>query len=796
MTQLLIGLVYEGDPQSAPLLKEHFGASLVPLPNCPVSVLEESGCNVWVAGGASYAKAFKQAGLLPPGKLRALKWYRGQYFDPEQYPGVKVAVVPNPDTVRYDSQTFSEVVTDMALLRRGTQYGAWSAKLGFYGWARSFEHVLAYLDRCVAAGRRAEISVDLETEGLNPFDPSKRILTVSASARPGISDVIDLRTLTKSEYDVVVAQIKRLVTDPRYYLVGANLKFDMLWIRVKMGIICKTPDFDTCQAGSLLNENRSNSLTVHTVEYAPELGGYDLPFNRTHDKSRMDLVPPDDLLPYAGGDTDAALRVYRAQRRELMAASSTPTGGVARRSMASLFTHIVRPTQSLVHDMEATGMVVDLPRFHALGQEWETEIRSLRHEALTYLPQSVTKKYDLEKDPDTGRLMAPLSVPALVIDFMFTPAGLNLEPVHRTPKTGKPQITEQHLKLFDDHPDAGPFVKIYSAFTKLAKVHGTYYEGFRKHLRADGRWHASYATHKAGSSDEGGAAGTISGRASAADPAVQTLPSKGALAKPLRDCVIAPEGYGILSRDYSQGELRVTACWAPEQNMLKAYEAGKDLHVLTPCELNGWNYDDVIAKALAEGGKPGWLKDMRRTGKVANFGLIYGLRANGLIHYAKSMFDMDLTLDEATTMRDGFFETYPGLPEWHEREIMTAATQGYVESAFGRRRRLPLINSSDYKIAGHEKNKAINFPIQSCLGDMMWWAMSEVRRRAPWLLPFGQIHDNGLWYYPLDREAEAIAVTGDVMENLPFEAAFGWKPQIKFVSDAEIGPRLGSLEEL
>jgi DNA polymerase I-like protein with 3'-5' exonuclease and polymerase domains len=88
-----------------------------------------------------------------------------------------------------------------------------------------------------------------------------------------------------------------------------------------------------------------------------------------------------------------------------------------------------------------------------------------------------------------------------------------------------------------------------------------------------------------GKDDDGG---TDTGRTSAVDPAVQTIPKHNKWAKRLRKCYPSPPGYRFFQADFSQGELRLAACAANEPNMLDAYKAGKDLHCVTGSSLAGY----------------------------------------------------------------------------------------------------------------------------------------------------------------------------------------------------------------
>ena len=95
-------------------------------------------------------------------------------------------------------------------------------------------------------------------------------------------------------------QIDFLLRSPMVSLRGANFKYDLHWLWKRGAFTCTTFTFDTTIVGSLLDENRSNALDVHVKIYVPGLAGYSDQFDRTVDKSRMDLVPPDKLLTVCG----------------------------------------------------------------------------------------------------------------------------------------------------------------------------------------------------------------------------------------------------------------------------------------------------------------------------------------------------------------------------------------------------------------------------------------------------------------------------------------------------------------
>jgi DNA polymerase I-like protein with 3'-5' exonuclease and polymerase domains len=1097
---------------------------------------------LWVACGKPAVDMVQAAKWIP--KKGGVEANRGKLWQGIQPQGwthsINLGITYAPQVRQIDVADWVKFETDIALYRRFEKTGSMDAVLGDYRWVSDLSGVIEYCKRKHAAtGQPVELALDTETEGLDPFNPEKQIVCIQATACAGMSDLVYTKDLADPHLNKIIEQVAWLVSQPWIRVIGANFKYDMLWLRVKWGVEVKNFAFDTCNGGSLVDENRPNTLNIHTKVYTPLLGGYDDPFERTHDKSKMGEVPPDDLLPYAGGDTDACFQNYFRIREELVSDNLTKSGRPAKNSLASVYLNIVHPTLKALHKMEHTGVCVDTEKFHEFGADLENRMAEATKKAVEFLPKSVIDAAG-GLDENGG---APLSKPKMIANFLFGPNGLNLKPTVTTEKTGAPSTAEYHLAQFKDHPEAGPLIQHYLDYKATSKMHGTYYKGFLEHLRSDNRWHASYIIHKQGKDkgNEQDAGGTVTGRGSAVAPAFQcvsgdteiltpggittaeeiinpiipedafnpyvnhatviwggkgwettsnvfrswradlvrvrlrcgndivctpehpllcnapvkaraewvqaqhiqkadiltlpepvdrpdgpdlpevalealgviaaagyiaqtgdnlyievapenagpveraadalgfrratesvtdgdktravvrlplefdklgkqalqwllwlphpvmpvipyevrgtkawwpvlrgilsvaaeahrfnrttgmkvrvnsrslvkviarealldgippplmrvkkdhfcleyrghnaratlevcghptmgcdgkpysksdakrksfglmvtdvepagagwvydftlpkthafsangltshnTVPKHSYWGKRIRECIIAPPGHVIVARDYSQGELKVAACWAGETKMIDAYLNGIDLHTLTAATVNGMTYEEAMALKEADNAV---YKALRQNGKAGNFGLLYAMQAYGFMMYADAVYGVKLTLEEAEAMREAFFELYPGLPLWHDRQIMEAQQTGMVRSPLGRLRHLPNINSPIKAVRKKSQNQAINSPIQGTLVDMMWWSMGIIEEQRPELLiPCAQVHDQGIWYAPEDRVAEAIAYSGEVMENLPFEAKFGWKPELQFTSDAEVGLNLADLKEV
>lgn len=271
-----------------------------------------------------------------------------------------------------------------------------------------------------------------------------------------------------------------------------------------------------------------------------------------------------------------------------------------------------------------------------------------------------------------------------------------------------------------------------------------------------------------------------------------TIPKKTKWAKKIRACFPAPPGYRFFQRDFSQGELRVVACVADETNMISAYKNGMDLHCLTASGFSGRSYEEFLALEKMDSDL---YEELRRGAKAGNFGLLYGMGAEGFMEYARINYGVHLTLAEATKRRDAFFALYPGLLAYHDSSKNFVRHHQYVRSPLGRIRHLPLVKSKDSFVRSGAERQAINSPIQATLSDMALWSIAIIDQQRPDIQIVGMTHDSIYGYVHEDTWEEDLNQMGDVMSNLPFESVFGWKPQLSFPSDAEIGSTMADLKK-
>lgn len=256
--------------------------------------------------------------------------------------------------------------------------------------------------------------------------------------------------------------------------------------------------------------------------------------------------------------------------------------------------------------------------------------------------------------------------------------------------------------------------------------------------------------------------GTDTGRFSSHSPNLQNI-ARG----PLRACFTAPRGARLLTADYNQIELRAAAFLAGESRMIDAYRDDEDLHRLTAAA--------ILNKPVAAVDK-----NDRQIAKSANFGLLYGQGAQGLVHYAANSYGVHLTVPEALAIRTKFFAAYPGIAKWHSQCWKAArAKVPEARTLLGRRR--VITPGAD---RWQRFTALVNTPVQGSCADGLKAAMTAL----PPLLPAGArlvstVHDELIVECPAERVDEA----SEVLRSTLVHAMQSLLPEVPIAVDLASG---------
>jgi DNA polymerase-1 len=245
------------------------------------------------------------------------------------------------------------------------------------------------------------------------------------------------------------------------------------------------------------------------------------------------------------------------------------------------------------------------------------------------------------------------------------------------------------------------------------------------------------------------------GRLSSNNPNLQNIPIRTAMGREIRRAFVPAAGHEIFCADYSQIELRVMAALSGDAGMREAFARGHDIHAATASRVYGVPMDQLTP-------------DMRRTAKMVNFGIIYGISAFGLAQR------LGIGREDARAIINGYFAQYPGVKNYMDRTIAEARRNGYVETLCGRRRYLRDIASSNATVRAAAERTAINTPIQGTAADMIKLAMvgiaAALHDRHLHTRMLLQVHDELVFEVPAEEKSVIEPLVIDLMRNaLPLE---------------------------
>ncbi len=343
-------------------------------------------------------------------------------------------------------------------------------------------------------------------------------------------------------------------------------------------------------------------------------------------------------------------------------------------SLTRVFTELEMPLIPVLASMERAGILVDTNHIDELLTSASAQVSSLESQIYKHAGGPFN-----------------INSPAQLGDILFNTLGLRGK-VRRTGGGALSTAASELEKLRDEHP----IIELLLQYRELNKLKSTYIEPFPSLVGPDGRIHTTYNQ-----------TGAATGRLSSSDPNLQNIPTRTELGQQFRSSFIAPEGFRLLSLDYSQLELRIVAHIANDETMSEAFRNGEDIHTRTASEIFG------VAPAQVS-------KDMRRQAKVLNFGIIYGM---GVLGFARAA---GVNRDTARKFIDEYFARFPGVAAYMERTKQEAFDNGYVSTLMGRRRPLTDIRSTIPQLAAQAERMAINHPIQGTGADIVKAAMIAV----------------------------------------------------------------------
>ena len=729
-------------------------------------------------GNAALNRVSKKSGITK---------YNGQILDHKNYPNSKIIPLVDPLSCLADPKNYTKLNYGLSKLKEFLAVGD-ICKTGIVEYVDTYDKFNHMIHDLLS---KPYFALDIETNTLRDWTKGE-IICISFSNRAGHSYVLpwivgddDFYAMCKTE---AVTSKKRQVIQtvgefcniykvnkPKFFWEGTDVK-------EKLGALLAYPNvakvlhnymydykfleqaglkicgkiYDTMIMHYLLDESRGTHgldyVCLRFTEYGRYWKGLDQFILRKEDKrtkikmcDTYAIIPILELIKYAGTDSDVTLQVFEKFYVQLQQEPKLMT----------LMDSFLMPLSELLMETEKNGVKVD--------REYLTKIEGILSGEVDRLDNRL-KEYA----PDTN-----FNSTKQLRHLLFT--LLRLPPQGQTDK-GEDSTDEDVLtKLSNLHE----VPKLILERRKKNKLLTTYVRGVDYVIWNDsGKVHPFFNL-----------CGTETGRLSSNSPNMQNLPRPTdimtALGINIKNLFISSDDdYYIVETDYSQAELRLIAEYSRDRNLYAAFMAGRDPH----CELAVRIYHKHRVPEMLAGLDARLIvtKDERQKAKTANFSLAYGKSAKNFGE------ENGIPYDEALEIHTVYWETYTDVAAWKQEELRKGYANGFFESFFGRKRRIPKLYSQDQFIRGEAEREGINFVIQSQASDYTLYSTMKItstaKGRGYRFRTISFVHDSAVYEVHKDDIQPFLTLLQDIMIHPPGVT-------IPMESEVKVGNRLGKLTQ-
>ena len=432
--------------------------------------------------------------------------------------------------------------------------------------------------------------------------------------------------------------------------------------------------------------------------------------------------------------SDAGWRATAAEAAAVALLAPVLEEQIDRQGLRSLLENVELPLSAVLARMEARGVRLDVEYLEAMGSSVRERMSALQAQVF----EAAGEEFNLNSPPQLRTILYD---------------KMGLQPGKKTPK-GELSTDASVLEKLRDHP----VVDALLSWRELDKLNSTYLEALPRLVDPlDGRIHTSFNQTVA-----------ATGRLSSSNPNLQNIPVRSEIGRQIRRAFVpgTPDQV-LLVADYSQIELRILAHLSADEGLREAFASGADIHAATAATVFDLPIDHVDA-------------ELRRRAKAVNYGLAYGMNAWGLAQR------LDIAPDEAAEIMDGYFEGFPRIKEYLQRQVDRAMTDGFTETLLGRRRYIPELQAANPRVRDLGRRQALNAPIQGSASDVFKVAMIQVDQAlrdhpeldAHMLLT---VHDELVFEVPETNVAKAADLVRERMEHavdleVPLRADIAWGP--------------------
>ena len=518
--------------------------------------------------------------------------------------------------------------------------------------------------------------------------------------------------------EAALVSLAAWIDDPATELVGHDLKEVLRLCSGTPG--CRASLADSMLVSYLLKPSLHghalDELALERLERKP-LSTKDAGWG----KGQEPPVGDSRLAAYAGERVALTRLMAEPMRREL------GDGDLGR-----VYAEIEAPLVPVLLRMEEAGILLDVGFLKEMSVELGRELAALEEQ----IYREAGERFNINSPPQLGVILfEKLQYPVL----------------KRTQKTKSYSTGAETLEELAGRGYVLP--ELLLRYRELSKLKSTYVDALPGLVGPDGRIHTRFNQAVA-----------VTGRLSSVNPNLQNIPIRTELGQRIRKAFIAAPGHLLLVADYSQVELRILAHIAQEQELIRAFTAGEDIHRATASAVLG------VAPELVNA-------EQRRAAKTINFGIIYGMSSFGLSQA------LGIPTREAERFISAYLDRYPGVKRYVDETLARAEKEGKVETLYGRARWLPDIQSKNRNLRENARRMAINARIQGTAADLLKKAMIAIDRRLQDEHPDAKllltVHDELVFEVPEAKVEEVAKLAREEMQGVaqlavPLVVDVGW----------------------
>lgn len=555
-----------------------------------------------------------------------------------------------------------------------------------------------------------EFAFDVETTSLDPFLAKLVGVSFCWDDKEAWYVPLSHKVSPEGRLQVGEAQFLQKTADifrsSEWKKCGQNVKYDINVLGAK-GVEVDGVDFDSMIAAYLLHPDRGAfNLTALAKEYL----GIDVIEYEELEGVEGDFsnVSIEDATRYSAEDAHMAW-LLKGHLEPLLEENN----------LTKVFSEIEVPLVPVLSRLERAGVKIDTKILSNMSDEFGAELEEIR-----------------------GRLVAMAGVefnlnsPKQLADILFVKMGIPTKGVKKT-KTGF-STDSSVLELLSEQYE---FPREVLRYRMLFKLKSTYVDSLPQQISVvTDRLHSRFNQTV-----------TATGRLSSSDPNLQNIPIVSKEGRRIRGAFVCGANKTLISADYSQIELRLLAHMSNDANLIQAFVDEVDIHAKTARELFHLRDSEDVTP------------EQRRIGKTLNFGIIYGMSGFRLSK------ELGVPVKEGDRYIQNYFSRYPGVKEFFAKLENDAATLGYVQTLFGRRR---MISEADFsgRDKGFQNRIAINAPIQGTAADLVKLAMIRIdersrREKLPFFMIL-QVHDELVFECDSTFSQNATEIIKNTMEHV------------------------------